>query len=143
MALTRPMSVLVTIKSSVVGTIRRTLANKFDLDLSLEDFGADPTGNTDSTKAVVAALSSRKRIVQKGGGIYRLDGAVVVPTGDVHFEGAGIGKTIFRFNHFTQGFRLGDESDSGNRYVHVFRNATIERPNYASYTGKIGPKSLI
>lgn len=142
MALTRLTSALVSIKSSVVGTVKRTIANKFDLDLSLEDFGADPTGNTDSTAAVIAALSSRKRIVQKGGGIYRLDGAVVVPTGDVHFEGAGIGKTVFRFNHFTQGFRLGDEADSGNRYIHVFRKATIERPNYASYTGQISPKSL-
>ncbi|QQV92007.1 hypothetical protein MOC16_gp106 [Klebsiella phage vB_KpM_FBKp24] len=109
---------------------------------TLEQYGADPSGNTDSSSAVTAAFNSGKVIYQQKPGIYRLDAPVIVPTQGVIFRGAGMSLTEFRINHLGQGIRIGSESVSVTKYRHYFGHFKITRPNYNSYTGTIGPKSL-
>ena len=55
---------------------------------SVEDFGADPTGVSDSTTAINNALSSGATIVIGNGGTYLISGSLAVPSG-VTFDGQG------------------------------------------------------
>ena len=62
---------------------------------------------------------------------------------DIDMEGSGSGLTVFDVTHLSQGFRFGpDGSDSGSRARIRIKGLTINRTNYASYTGTIGPKNL-
>lgn len=53
------------------GSVARTLAAKLAESISFEDFGADPSGNTDSTlafrKTIAVAVLLKKQIIQNGG----------------------------------------------------------------------------
>jgi hypothetical protein len=69
------------------------------------DFGADPTGNGDSTAALQAALTSAAAstggaVVRLPPGLYTISAKLSLPaaSGPVHFEGAGQGRTTIKMS---------------------------------------------
>lgn len=75
----------------IAGAVNGTLVGKLVLDVSVTDFGADPTGVADSTAAFNRATSASavhigngtllKRRIRVPAGLYRIDGKVYVRRG--------------------------------------------------------------
>lgn len=61
---------------------------------------------------------------------------------DVTIIGMGKGRSVLNLTHLDQGLRFGPESDAGTRKKITLKGFTINRVNYASYAGTIGPKNL-
>lgn len=110
--------------------------------VTLEMFGADPTGTVDSTQAVINAFTSGYPIRQQIPGTYLLNSGIVLPEQDLSFVGLGMSKTIFKINHFTDAIRIGSAANQTVKNEHYLSGFKITRNNYASYTGTIGPKHL-
>lgn len=77
-----------------LGSVATTVQAKLRESVSVLDFGADPTGATDTTATINTALSSGAKLVRFPAGTYRIDATVVVPK-DVSIVGDGAGATIF------------------------------------------------
>ncbi len=74
--------------ANVPGAVSRLLSDKLGDSLSIDDFGADPTGETSSNAALTAALQDGRRILIPASGKYLLDGAITVPAGsEIVLEG--------------------------------------------------------
>lgn len=69
---------LVGFMQSIAGSVARTSADKHRERITVEDFGADPTGVTSSVAAFQAAINSGKH-VETGFGQYLIDGLITVP----------------------------------------------------------------
>ncbi len=70
--------------------------------VDVADFGADPSGATDATAAIQAALDAASSapgggVVALGEGLYRVDGTLVVSSSNVVLRGAGTNATRLHF----------------------------------------------
>ncbi len=71
-------------------TTSRALNARFSDNLNLLDFGADPTGASDSTTAVqnwLNATTTHNKAGYAPAGTYSIDGAVSLPTGNFTIYG--------------------------------------------------------
>jgi Pectate lyase superfamily protein len=73
------------------GAVDRTTASKLQESVSVLDFGADPTGATDSTTAFTNAVAASTSIIIPSG-TYKITGTITTSSGDT-FIGAGRGAT--------------------------------------------------
>jgi hypothetical protein len=64
---------------NLVGAVGRTVHQKLQESVSVLDFGADPTGATDSRTAIQAALDSGADTVHLNEGTYLVSGQLTVP----------------------------------------------------------------
>jgi hypothetical protein len=80
-----------------IGTnaIQRTVAEKLEESVSVLDFGADPTGATDSRAAIQSALDSGADTVHLNEGTYLVSGQLTVPL-NVSLIGEGRNATTIR-----------------------------------------------
>ena len=85
---------LVGVKSALTGGMARTQHDKNADMVSVLDFGADPTGDTNSTDKIQAAIDSGKPVYVPAG-TYLID-TLGFPNRPLHFTGAGIGSTTFQ-----------------------------------------------
>ncbi len=85
---------LVGFKQAGTGAVSRNVQDKLREFVSVLDFGADPTGVSDSTSAIQAALTASGRVYLPEG-VYRVNAVsgIVLRTGN-HIVGAGKNKTI-------------------------------------------------
>jgi len=109
---------------------------------TLEMCGADPTGQTDSTQAVINAFTSGYPIKQQTPGTYLLNSPILLTEIPVSFTGIGMSKTVFLVNHYSDAIRIGAPVNQATKNEHYFGHFGITRLNYAAYTGTIGPKHL-
>lgn len=90
-----PDSDQITFVQAGAGAVTRTVQNKLRESVSVLDFGADPTGGTDSSSAIQAALNSGKN-VSFGKGTFRVESTLVVTNKTIRIEldGATINSTV-------------------------------------------------
>lgn len=77
------------------GAVARVVQDKLRESVSVVDFGADPTGVTDSTAAITAALATHK-YVRFPAGAYKLSASVPVSNGHVLFGDGYHNTRVFR-----------------------------------------------
>ena len=78
----------------LTGTVGRTVHQKLQESVSVLDFGADPTGVTDSASAIQAALDSGAKRIYAPSGTYKILSTLTIPK-NVSLEGDGPEQTIF------------------------------------------------
>ena len=123
-------------------TTARSLANRFAEQVNVLDYGADPTGATDSTDAFNLALKASADYatevlnkhqveLQLNGGYYKVEGTVYVRKGQVI---SGGGCHIFMGS--TGSFRLGFSSEGITATVtHAGANYDPANPPAVSFSG--------
>ena len=102
------------------GGEQRTVESKLQDMVSVKDFGADPTGATDSTAAIQAAIDS----LSSGDALWFPDGTYKI-TSAIRFSGSGDNKTNLHFYGTNATLKLADsityqnvaELTSGSDYV--------------------------
>lgn len=113
------------------GEIAATLKDRLDREFSkldrkikrvvnVDDFGADPTGKTDSTEAFKKAFGSGKVQVVMSAGIYVVKG-LKIPSW-VRLVGQGIGVTFLILNEETPASEwviTNADYEKGNRNIHI------------------------
>lgn len=90
------------------GSVARTTASKLQESVSVIDFGADPTGVTDSTTAIQAAINA---VNAAGGGIVLAPAGTYIHTSlsmkpKVRLVGQGQETTIFKSSHTGYGLKM-------------------------------------
>lgn len=103
--------------------------------------GTTVTG-TDDTEAVRRAFNARVTIRENSSRNYRLTSPVTLVNGLVNFEGAGIGRTVFVYDHLSAGITFGSETNSTIKYPGRFGKCSCVRPNYLNGPSSSGPKSF-
>lgn len=103
--------------------------------------GTTVTG-TDDTEAVRRAFNARVTIRENSSRNYRLTAPVTMANGLVNFEGAGIGRTVFVYDHLSAGITFGSETNSTIKYPGKFSKCSCIRPNYMNGPSSSGPKSF-
>ncbi|HFE3764080.1 TPA: hypothetical protein ACF3LH_005304, partial [Klebsiella pneumoniae] len=103
--------------------------------------GTTVTG-TDDTEAVRRAFNARVTIRENSSRNYRLTSSVTLVNGLVNFEGAGIGRTVFVYDHLNAGITFGSETNSTTKYPGRFGKCSCVRPNYLNGPSSSGPKSF-
>ena len=78
------------------GAVPQTVDLKLGQVVSVEDFGADPTGATDSTAAIQAAINSGAGRITFGPGVFMIGAAGLRGVSNQAWTGAGRGVTILR-----------------------------------------------
>lgn len=77
--------------------ITRVLADKINEVVSVTDYGADKTGATDSTTAILAAIASiTSGTVFFPAGTYLVSGTILIDKPSITLAGEGYGKTIIK-----------------------------------------------
>jgi hypothetical protein len=84
--------------ASGTGAILRTVLNKLRDTVSVDDYGADPTGVADSLAAFNLAFATGKKLTLNEG-TYVLSSYPTAPTGTMCIRGAGKGKTSLAIAH--------------------------------------------
>lgn len=79
---------------NLTGAVGRTVHQKLQESVSVLDFGADPTGITDSKAAIQAALDSGAKTIYAPAGTYKILSTLTIPR-NVSLIGDGEGQTIF------------------------------------------------
>lgn len=85
---------MIAVKQPFAGAVARTQHDKNQECVSVLDFGADPTGVSDSSDAINAALASGAKKIYAPSGRYKILKTIVIPKG-VSLIGDGIPATIF------------------------------------------------
>jgi hypothetical protein len=124
------------------GAVARSIQEKFQDEIWLTDFGADPTGATDSlaawNSAIAAAVAGRKRL-RIGPGKFSLSAAVSftfpATTGSLIIEGSGVDITEITFPNVSSGITL--NYDGPFNSVHI-RDLSITTGQVAAGTAAIG-----
>lgn len=90
-------SSLVGFKQSGTGSATRTLEARAKEEVFITDFtDVDPTGTTDSTAGIQAALNAHAgKLIKAPAGVYLFDSTLLFPS-NTHIVGDGVGRTIFR-----------------------------------------------
>lgn len=100
------------------GTTDRLLSNKFGESVSVLDFGADPTGNTDSSAAIQAAIDYVKT----------LGGTVLFPRGQYSVLG-NISATVsagVTLKGASQGYLSSPGDSGGTKIIHTGNNTCFD-----------------
>jgi hypothetical protein len=111
-------SKIVAFMQRISGAVARWVEDKLSETVSIEDFGGDPTGVSDSTAVVQAAITdaAARRKTLKVTGLYRLTSKVTVPLE----TGVGVGLVI-----------EGDGPGCGFIVDHTGDGIEISYPSYA------------
>ena len=78
------------------GAVERTVEQKLNESVSVKDFGADPTGATDSTAAIQAAINSGAASVFVPEGTYIINSALTLTVAGQQLVGASKTKSIIK-----------------------------------------------
>ncbi len=87
---------LVTVKQPYTGSVTRSQHSKNIELLSVNDFGADPTGVSDSTAAIQAMATATNGYVKFPKGNYRFSD-IVLPDADITIRGEGRNQTVLTY----------------------------------------------
>lgn len=127
--------------ASLIGTTQGGNLQQFINYITLEAMGK----STDD-EAFDAAINLQKLTgypILLGWKTYTLNSSkIYTDLFDVTILGMGKGRSILNLTHLTQGLRFGPESDAGTKAQLTLKGFTLNRVNYANYTGTIGPKNL-
>lgn len=115
---------------------------KVDYTFTLDDFGAIPDPQIDSSEAIQTAFNSGLKLTVNSACIYLLRETIIINEIPWFFTGAGIGKTIFYIDHFNDAFVFGRPVPSQKKYPVDLSGFSVKRLKSSLYSGLAGAKGI-